>query len=111
MNMEIVELVVTLMVALAGSSGLWLYVTKKNETKDLRNQLLMGLAHDRIVYLGMKYIEKGYISQDEYENLNDYLYKPYQAMGGNGSAKRIMLEIDKLPMRKTNYVNKENGTK
>lgn len=50
------------------------------------DQLLVGLAHDRIVYLGMKYIERGYITRDEYENLNDYLYVPYAAAGGNGSA-------------------------
>ena len=37
--------------------------------------------------------------QDEYENLVDYLYKPYEEMGGNGSAKRIVDEIKKLPIR------------
>ena len=60
--------------------------------------MLIGLGHNRIVYLGMMYIERGYITKDEYENLNDYLYKPYAKMGSNGSAKRIMNEIDKLPI-------------
>ena len=60
----------------------------------------MGLGHDRIVYLGLKYIERGYITVDEYENLYEYLYKPYEKMGGNGSAARIMEEVKKLPSKK-----------
>ena len=44
--------------------------------------------------------ERGYITRDEYENLYEYLYKPYEKLGGNGSAKRIMAEVDKLPIRK-----------
>ena len=81
------------------SSGLWAYIQKRSEKKDIKTELLIGLAHDRILYLGMSYIERGYVTQDEYENLYNYLYKPYEKMGGNGSAKRIMQEVDKLPIR------------
>lgn len=62
--------------------------------------MLVGLAHDRILYLGMSYVQRGYITKDEYENLYDYLYKPYLKMGGNGYAKRVMGEVDKLPLHK-----------
>ena len=62
--------------------------------------MLVGLAHDRIIHLGMAYVERGYITQDEYENLRVYLYEPYEKMGGNGSARRVMLEVDKLPVHK-----------
>ena len=48
--------------------------------------------------LGSVYITKGSITQDEYENLYKYLYSPYKANGGNGSAERLMREIDKLPI-------------
>ena len=65
--------------------------------------MLIGLAHDRIMYLGMCYIERGWITQDEYENLYEYLYKPYEKMGGNGSAKRVMKEGDNLPIHPSNY--------
>lgn len=65
--------------------------------------MLIGLAHDRIIYLGMVYIERGYITQDEYENLYEYLYKPYKKLGGNGSAKRIMTEVDQLAIHKSTY--------
>ena len=65
--------------------------------------MLIGLAHDRILYVGMEYIERGWITQDEYENLYEYLYKPYEKMGGNGSAKRVMKEVDNLPIHPSNY--------
>lgn len=44
-------------------------------------------------------MERGYITQDEYENLHDFLYVPYDKMGGNGSVKRIMVEVEKLPIK------------
>lgn len=61
----------------------------------------------RDAYLGMSYIERGYITSDEYENLYEYLYKPYEKMGGNGSAKRIMNEVNKLPIHKVHYEGEE----
>ena len=73
---------------------------KVMDKKDVRTQMLVGLGHDRIMYLGMHYIERGWITRDEYENLVDYLYKPYEMMGGNGSAKRVIEEVKKLPLNK-----------
>ena len=70
------------------------------DKNDAERKMLVGLAHDRIVHLGMVYVQRGYITQDEYENLNDYLYAPYEKMGGNGSAKRVMEEVRRLPIRK-----------
>jgi len=69
--------------------------------------MLLGLGHDRIMYLGMHYIERGYITKDEYENLNDYLYVPYTRMNGNGSASRIMKEVNTLPIKQYERI-KEN---
>lgn len=91
------------------SSGLWLYIQKRIENKDCKTRMLIGLGHDRIIYLGMIYIERGWITQDEYENLNDYLYEPYRSMGGNGSAERIMKEVNKLPIRPSTYRTKKVG--
>ena len=65
--------------------------------------MLIGLGHDRIMYLGMRYIERGWITQDEYENLNTYLYEPYKKLGGNGSALRVMQEVNKLPIRNQGF--------
>lgn len=89
----------TIIGAVLASSGFWAWIQKKSDKKDVRTRMLIGLGHDRIMYLGMKYIQRGYITHDEYENLHEYLYKPYDEMGGNGSAKRIMQEVDKLPIK------------
>ena len=73
------QVAVPLLVALLTSTALWGVVSK--------------------VILGMVYIERGYVTQDEYENLQVYLYEPYEEMGGNGSARRVMEEVRKLPIR------------
>ena len=95
-----VQIAVPVVVAVLTSSGLWAVVAKRVDKGDAQRKMLVGLAHDRIIHLGMVYVDRGYITQDEYENLNDYLYTPYEKMGGNGSAKRVMEEVRKLPIRK-----------
>lgn len=101
------QMVATIVCSVVASSGFWAYIQKKNENKDAKSQMLIGLAHDRIMQLGIQYIDRGWITSDEYENLYEYLYKPYEKMGGNGSAKRVMSEVNKLPMHKPNYQTKE----
>lgn len=87
---------ITIICSVIASSGFWAWLMKRSEKKDIKTEMLIGLGHDRIVYLGSLYIERGYITLDEYENLYEYLYKPYEKMGGNGSAQRIMNEVNRL---------------
>ena len=98
-----IQSLVTIICAVIASSGFWTYVQARRDKKDVKTQMLIGLAHDRIIALGMQYIERGWITQDEYENLDVYLYKPYEEMGGNGSAKRVMEEVNRLPIHKSTY--------
>ena len=100
-----IEIILTMLGSVLASSGLWAFISKKAEKKDSRSSMLIGLAHDRILSLGMFYIERGWISSDEYENLCDYLYKPYRELGGNGSAVRVMAEVDKLEIRSSGSVH------
>lgn len=102
------QIVLTVVSSVLASSGLWAYITKRLEKKDVKTEMLIGLGHDRIMYLGMSYIDRGYITSDEYENLYEYLYKPYEKMGGNGSAKRVMNEVNKLPIHKSKYEEEHN---
>lgn len=99
----IIQTAITIICSVLASSGFWAYIQKRSEKNDLRTQMLIGLGHDRIINLGMSYIERGWITQDEYENLYVYLYKPYQEMGGNGSAKRVMEEVARLPIKNSRY--------
>ena len=104
------QVAVPVIVALLTSTALWGVVSKvilkrmelaakRSKADEAERKLLVGLAHDRIIHLGMVHIDRGYITQDEYENLQVYLYEPYAEMGGNGSAKRVMEEVRKLPIR------------
>ena len=101
--MEWLPNVITLVVAAFGSSGLWALISKRMDKKDVRTRMLLGLGHDRIINLCMKYIDRGYITRSEFENLTRYLYKPYEDMGGNGTAKRLMDEMKRLPVKKDGY--------
>lgn len=92
----ILTLVSTTMAAIGASSGFWLFMEKRRQNRTLTTKLLLGLAHDRIVCLSLKYLERGFITQDEHENLYEWLYKPYKDLGGNGSADRLILEVNKL---------------
>lgn len=102
------QILLTVFSSVLASSGLWAYIARKTEKKDVKTEMLIGLGHDRIMYLGMVYIDRGWITSDEYENLYEYLYKPYEKMGGNGSAKRIMNEVNKLPIHKSQYKEEPN---
>ena len=95
---EFMQMVITIICSVLASSGFWAYFIKKLDKNSAEKEMLRGLAHDRIIYLGMTYIERGWITQDEFENLNDYLYVPYEKLEGNGSAKKVMDGVKKLPM-------------
>ena len=101
-----IDLIVTIVCAVLASSGFWTWWNnrsarsiQKDELDAAQSEMLVGLAHDRIVTKGLKYIDRGYITQEEFENLNVYLFKPYEHLGGNGSAARIMAEVRKLPLK------------
>lgn len=103
MNLEAwLQMAITIVCSVIASSGFWAFMQRTSEKKDIRTQVLIGLGHDRITALGRLYIARGYITPDEYENLYDYLYKPYEMLGGNGSAKLIMEKVRALPMREIN---------
>lgn len=99
LTMRIFELVITSLTAILASSGFWLYFERKRTSNAAIKQMLLGLAHVRIVELSMEYIGRGCITQDEHECLIDYLYKPYKALGGNGATDRLIKEVDSLPLQ------------
>lgn len=97
--MDILSLVVTIVCSVVASSGFWAMLQYVLSKKDSSSKLLLGIAHDRIMWLGKQYIKRGYITVEEYENLVTYLYEPYLEKGGNGSAKMIMEQVMKLEVR------------
>ena len=85
------------------STGFWAFLTyllqRREQKSSAEAQMLKGLGHDRICYLGQSYLNRGWITKDEYENLHDYLFMSYKKLGGNGTAEKIMKEVEKLPLK------------
>jgi hypothetical protein len=80
-----------------GSGGLWAYLQSRDSKRSATDRLMMGIAYEHITTYGIGYINRGYITKDEYEELMKYFYKPYKELGGNGVAERVMNEVNKLP--------------
>lgn len=101
--MDWFQMLMTIIASVFASSGFWAWLQYRSNKKDDKTQMLIGLAHDRIIFLGLKYIERGYITHDEYENLRTYLFEPYKKLGGNGSAEKVMKEVEKLELQQAIY--------
>ena len=97
------ETLVTVILAIFASSGFWAFllgvIGKIVEAKSAKNRMILGLGHDRIVSLCEKYLAQGWIYSEDFENLHDYLYVPYRKMKGNGTAEKLMRDVEKLPIK------------
>lgn len=92
-----VQVLLTIFGSVFASGGFWALIQAKGEKKSAKTKMILGLGHDRIIFLCKEFIKQGWISPDDYENLHEYLYEPYKLMGGNGTAERLMEEVKKLP--------------
>lgn len=91
------DIIVTLAVAVFGSTGFWSWVQSRGKKKSAEARLLLGIAYSEIIRRSEHYIHQGYIAVDEYNELNRYLYEPYRDLGGDGTAQKLMDEVRKLP--------------
>lgn len=108
------QMALTSLITLGASSGFWTYIQHKDRARAATTKLLMGLAYGELTTLGVAYIQRGWITKDEYEEYRKYLFDPYKALGGNGVAERIMDEVTLLPFRSYNRIgeifrNREQG--
>jgi hypothetical protein len=97
------EFMLTLICAFLASGGFWAYLTKRQDRNSDTTKLLMGLAHDLILTRGTTYMSRGYITNEEFNDLDVYLIRPYLGLGGNGMAERILNEIKKLPIHDPDF--------
>ena len=95
--MEKIEFMVTLIVAVFGSTGFWSWLQVRFKKRSAEDRLLMGIGYSKIKQETDHYIKRGWISSDEYNDLYRHLYLPYVDMGGNGTAKRQMEIVKSLP--------------
>lgn len=70
--------------------------TENKEKRDL--ELIIASYRFRLVQLCKLYIKKGYMTQDEYDQLTEF-FKLYSSLGGNGQAKEYYEKTVKLEIR------------
>ena len=72
---------------------------RKTENKEKRDlDLIIASYRFRLVQLCKLYIKKGYMTQDEYDQLTEF-FKLYSSLGGNGQAKEYYEKTVKLEIR------------
>jgi hypothetical protein len=89
----------TLFGVVMGSSGFWAWYTHREKRRSASTRLLMGLASVELSQRGMSYVERGWITKDEFEEFRILFYEPYKAIGGNGLVDRIMHAVESLPLK------------
>lgn len=96
------DMIIALISCIGGvitSSGLWAFIQKRTMSHDAQTRLIKGLAYDKILTRGIAFLERGWVTRDEYEEYLNYLVKPYKEMGGNGVAEKVANEVASLPFR------------
>lgn len=94
---KLAELANPAITALLGGSGIWAWVRTRSERNDSEDQLLLQVAKNQLISQGRFYMERGYVTMDEYEEYESE-YKVYAALGGNGLARRVFKQVDNLPI-------------
>lgn len=94
---KIAEMANPAVTALLGGSGIWAWAKSMADHNSNEAKLLLSVSRNQLITLGRGYIERGYVTMDEYEEF-EAEYQIYSALGGNGLARRIFEQVDELPM-------------
>lgn len=91
------ELTNPVVTALLGGSGIWAWLKTRTDRNDSEDRLLLQVARNQLVSQGRFYLDRGYITMDEYEEYESE-YDIYSRLGGNGLARRVFKQVDELPI-------------
>ena len=99
-------------VAIAGiifaSTGLWTFIQEVYRRHCIKKEdarlLLVKQATSGLLYIGMQMsaqaiFRRGFIDPQELHDIEKYMYEPYRALGGNGSAEALMHKLAELPFK------------
>ncbi|MFW3538198.1 hypothetical protein [Vagococcus fluvialis] len=73
-------------------------VTMIEETVELLKDSNLALSHDKLYTYCTTYIERGYVTVGELDNL-EYLFSSYKGLGGNGTGEHLYNEVKKLKIK------------
>lgn len=100
--------VITCLITGLTSGGFLSFIWKIAQSKNSSSQMLLGLGHHEILEVGQEYINRGWITIQELDDFNHYLYLPYRKLGGNGTGELIANKVNALPIRDTEDVVNNN---
>ena len=99
-------------IAIAGivfaSTGLWTFILevyrrhctrKEDERLKLVKQATMGLLYIGMQMSAQAVFRRGYIDPQELHDIEKYMFEPYHALGGNGSAEALIKRLEELPFK------------
>lgn len=80
----------------AGLTALWRWAWKKfkaqRKREDAMEEGIRAILHDRLFQAHRYYMDRGFCTLEEKRNV-EYLYKPYAALGGNGTGETIYEDV------------------
>ena len=71
-------------------------VQKWKQEQDLVKQGVLAILHDRLYQACQFYLKRGYCTIDDRDNL-EYMFRPYKALGGNGTGEELYNRCLALP--------------
>lgn len=81
-------------------------IHKKKDEYDVLREGILALLHDRLYQSCSIFIERGYCTIEDRNNL-EYLYTPYKALGGNGTGESLYNKCLELPITANRNKGKE----
>ena len=91
------EILIAVVSAVFASSGFWAFMQawlthrkSKNDAESMERKALLGILHQELKRECKKYIDRGEIHINEYEELRKYIWEPYKGLGGNGTGEELM---------------------
>lgn len=103
--MHWIEVLITIAGSVFASSGLWTLILYKAKQKDTGLLMTRGMAHYQIIEEGQKFIDRGWITHEEYDDFMKYLGNPYLESGSNGLAKKMIDDISDLPFKSISSIH------
>lgn len=104
---KVAELMNPLITTVLSGPGIWAWAKTRTTRNKSEDRLLLQVAKNQLVAQGRKYLKRGYITMDEYEEYEDE-YRAYSGLGGNGLARRIFEQVDDLPMMPNGIDGRKN---
>lgn len=104
---KIAEMANPAVTAILGGSGMWAWAKTKANHNNNAAKLLLTVSRNQLIELGRTYINRGYVTMDEYEEY-EAEYRIYSDLGGNGLARRVFEQVDELPMMPNDIDEREN---